>query len=362
MAALNSTRSGPDEARLGTLTMPMEPPGGAAVQHAVLSAAFGDHGHALLGEIQRHLATDSDLMAVCRYAVLPAGKLFRPILLLQSAVAVGGDPAKVLPAAAGTEYGHVASLIHDDVIDGDDVRRGRPSVPFQYGLEDAIVSGDSLLFGIFLCLAACRDRGVPDDRIVRALRVVAQAGIDLCEGQSLESRMRGDLGCGVDLYLTMIRNKTAALFRAACQSGALLGGGTERQVEALGVYGDSLGLAFQIWDDLLAYTSDSETAGKSAISDIRNRRITLPVIFLHQCAGPEDRAVLHRIMAGDAEPPAEAHAQMLELVTRTGALDASRALAIRHVEAALDALRELPVSPSRACLATFAEAVVDRAH
>ena len=360
MAALNPTRSGPGEARSGATTV-LAPPGGAAAQHAVLSSAFGDHGRVLLGEIQRHLASESDLMAICRYAVLPAGKLFRPILLLQSAMAVGGDAFRVLPAAAGTEYGHVASLIHDDVIDGDDLRRGRPSVPNRFGLENAIVSGDSLLFGIFRCLAACRDRGVPDDRIVMALGVVAQAGIDLCEGQSLESRMRGDLRCGVDAYLAMIRGKTAALFRAACQSGALLGGGTERQVEALGVYGDSLGLAFQIWDDVLPYTSDSETAGKAADSDIRNRRITLPVIFVEQSGRPEDRAALDRILTG-VEPLEDAHARMLELVTRTGALDASRALAVRHVEAALGALRALPDTPSRDRLATFAEAVVDRAR
>jgi geranylgeranyl diphosphate synthase type I len=361
MAALNATRSGPGEAMAGQRTKLLDPPAGATAQHAVLSSAFGDHGAVLVDEIQRHLASESDLMAICRYAVLPAGKLFRPILLLQSAMAVGGDAVGVLPAAVGTEYGHVASLIHDDVIDGDDIRRGRPSVPHQFGLENAIVSGDSLLFGIFLCLAACRERGIPDDRIVLALRVVAQAGIDLCEGQSLESRMRGDLGCGVDAYLTMIRHKTAALFRAACQSGALLGGGTERQVEALRTYGDGLGLAFQIWDDLLAYTSDSETAGKSAVSDIRNRRVTLPVIFVGQTAGPADRAVLESIMAG-AEAPAEAHARMLALVTRTGALDASRALAVRYVESALAALRELPATPSRARLAAFAEAVVDRAR
>jgi geranylgeranyl diphosphate synthase type I len=360
MAALNPTRSVPGESRPGTLK-PLQPPGSAATQHAVLSSAFGDHGLALLGEIQRHLASESELMAICRYAVLPAGKLFRPILLLQSAMAVGGDALQVLPAAAGTEYGHVASLIHDDVIDGDDVRRGRPSVPFRFGLENAIVSGDSLLFGIFLCLAACRDRGVPDGRIVRALRVVAQAGVDLCEGQSLESRMRGDLSCGVDTYLAMIRGKTAALFQAACQSGAILGGGTDRQVDALGVYGDSLGLAFQMWDDLLAYTSDSEAAGKSAISDVRNQRITLPVIFVEQCGDADERAALRRIISG-AEPPAEAHARMLELVTRTGALDASRALAIRYVETALAALRELPTTPSRARLASFAQAVVDRSQ
>jgi geranylgeranyl diphosphate synthase type I len=361
MAALNATRSGPGEPVSGQRTSLMAPPVGAAAHQAVLGSAYGDHGAALLGEIQRHLASESDLTAICRYAVLPAGKLFRPILLLQSALAVGGDPARVLPAAAGTEYGHVASLIHDDVIDGDDVRRGRPSVPNRFGLENAIVSGDSLLFGIFLCLAACRERGVPDDRIVLTLRVVAQAGIDLCEGQSQESRMRGDLGCGVDDYLTMIRNKTAALFRASCQSGGLLGGGTERQVEALGVYGDSLGLAFQIWDDLLAYTSDSATAGKSAVSDIRNRRITLPVIFVQQAAGAADRAALERIMTG-AEPPEVAHERMLALVTRTGAVDASRALAVRHVESALTALGELPPTPSRARLATFAEAVVDRGN
>src|SRR3981081_4776312 len=101
MAALNPTRSGPGEAMSGATTV-LAPPGGAAAHHAVLSAAFGDHGRVLLGEIQRHLASESDLMAICRYAVLPAGKLFRPILLLQSAMAVGGGAGGVLAPRAGT--------------------------------------------------------------------------------------------------------------------------------------------------------------------------------------------------------------------------------------------------------------------
>src|SRR5260370_1174477 len=105
------------------------------------------------------------LYSICRYALLPNGKLFRPVLLLESTAAVGGELASSLPAAAGAEYGHVASLIHDDIIDGDNLRRGRPSVQHKYGIDDAIVAGDALIFHLFANLAECRSTGVPDSDV-----------------------------------------------------------------------------------------------------------------------------------------------------------------------------------------------------
>lgn len=339
-------------------------PSGIAVLHPtgdVNDSSLPDGYAALLNEEfeRRWLSGDRILDAVCRHALAPGGKLMRPVLLLDSAVAVGGRVASVLPAAVGTECGHVASLVHDDIIDGDETRRGRPAVHSAYGMDQAIVAGDALIFFLFQCLADCRRTGVPEDRIVAALDVVARAGYDLCRGQSLESELRGDVSCSVDTYLTMIRLKTAALFRASCESGAILGQGTREWIGALARYGDHLGTAFQIHDDLLAYTSDAATTGKAAASDVRNRRLTLPVILAYQSADAADRARIEDIMAG-AVAVEDAYTTMGEIIERTQAVPASRAMAWRNAEAAHDDLAVLPPSPSRTRLARLATLAVDR--
>lgn len=308
---------------------------------------------------RRWLVGDRTLDDICRHALAPGGKLLRPVLLIESAVAVGGRAESVMPAAVGTECGHVASLVHDDIIDGDETRRGRPAVHSAYGMDQAIVAGDALIFFLFQCLAECRLTGVPADRIVAALDVVARAGYDLCRGQSLESELQGDLSCDVDTYLTMIRLKTAALFRASCESGAILGMGSEEWVGALAGYGENLGTAFQIHDDLLAYTADPASTGKAAVSDVRNRRLTLPVILAYQNADTADRLRIEGIMSGAVDTE-DAYRTLGGIIERTRAVEASRAMAWGHARQARDDLDILPAGPSRTRLARLAELAVDR--
>ena len=315
----------------------------------------------LEGELDRRWSAGTDALdAICHYALTPSGKLFRPILLLQSALAVGGSVGQVLPAAVGTECGHVASLIHDDIIDADELRRGRPSVQHKYGTDDAIVAGDALIFYLFYCLAECRRAGAAPHRVVTALEIVARSGLELCRGQSLEAEITANQVRDVDAYLRMIRLKTAALFRGACQSGAVLGGGCDEWVAALGSYGDHLGLAFQIHDDLFAFDGDGETIGKSTTSDIRNRRLTLPILLAYQAGDAADCDLLDGALAGDADPAEALHA-VAGVMARTGAVEASRELALCHALAAQQDLAVLPPTPSRDTLADFAERAVTRA-
>jgi geranylgeranyl diphosphate synthase type I len=326
-------------------------------------------------ELAKRWTGDLDsLQAVCKYALIPAGKLFRPMLLLESALAVGGEIEQVLPAAVGSEYGHTASLIHDDIIDNDDLRRERVTVFRKFGTDNAIVAGDALIFGLFLCLAECRKTGVPPDRIVAALEIAATSGIDMCRGQSLESEITANSLRDLNLYLEMIALKSAALFSAACQCGAVLGGGSDIAVQALGDYGKQLGLAFQIIDDLFAFTRDSATIGKPTTSDIRNRRLTLPILFAYQSSDPADIHELDRAFCdtdegsygahADAGDGADADAAALAAVTatleRTGALDRSFRAAEKHAAAARDVLTVLPETPSRERLAWFADRAVGR--
>ncbi|QUQ65270.1 polyprenyl synthetase family protein [Kutzneria sp. CA-103260] len=306
---------------------------------------------------ERWDASSGLLDRMCAHALVPSGKLFRPILLLESALAVGGDAEQVLPAAIGAECGHTASLVHDDIIDDDDLRRGRPSVQHKYGVDNAIVAGDALIFALFAALAECRATGVPPDRIVAALDVVARCGIDLCRGQSLESELCRRMDFDVDAYLTMVKLKTAALFRGACECGALLAGGDDSMVRALGTYAENLGTAFQIHDDLRSYTRNTEVMGKPDTSDIRNRRPTLPVLLAYESGDPVDRRAIKDVLSGDGDPVTRRDS-LVKILEQTGALSAAYARGGQYVDNSVAALQPLPPSASRERLRGYAEAAI----
>lgn len=307
-------------------------------------------------ELRVQACTDR-LDEVCAHALLPTGKLLRPTLLLESADAVGGLPDAVLAAAVGCELGHVASLIHDDIIDSDQTRRGRASVPFRYGTEQAVVAGDFLIFSLFHALAQCRHGGIAADRIVSTLELLATVGMDMCRGEHAEFVLAGDVECGIEDYLAMAGRKTGALLRGACAAGALLGGGRAAWVDALSDFGHHLGVAFQIYDDLLPYVADEAVVGKAATSDVRNRRPTLPVILAHQAASPARRARLTRALSGEL-PEAAAYAELKTLLAQTGAVDRAREMAVEHARLAEKSVLLLPGSPARDRLRGYAELAI----
>ncbi|ASQ92403.1 polyprenyl synthetase family protein [Streptomyces sp. 11-1-2] len=340
----------------------MTPPDVAVTDVADPLAEAAPTMELLLRELDRRWPPEAErLHQISRYALLPAGKLLRPLLLMESAEAVGGGGPAVVPAALSVEYLHVGSLVHDDVIDDDAMRRGRPSVVARYGTADAIVTGDALMLGMFGVLTDGAEEagGLPPGRVLGAVRVFARAGVDLCRGQAMEGELRGDLGCGLDRYLTMSSLKTGALFRAACRGGAILGGGTPAQQHALTAYAEHLGLAFQMHDDLLPYTSDPRTTGKSALSDIVAARPTFPVLLCHAMAGAPGRARLEAALGG-ALPAADALRTVHELLETTGALDAARDQATAQADRAKSCLAELPRSRATAVLAAVADLSVSR--
>ncbi|MEV6127753.1 polyprenyl synthetase family protein [Streptomyces violaceusniger] len=340
----------------------MTPPDVAVTDVADPLAEAAPTVELLLRELDRRWPPEAErLHQISRYALLPAGKLLRPLLLMESAEAVGGGGPAVVPAALSVEYLHVGSLVHDDVIDGDAMRRGRPSVVARYGTADAIVTGDALMLGMFGVLTDGAEEagGLPPGRVLGAVRVFARAGVDLCRGQAMEGELRADLGCGLDRYLTMSSLKTGALFRAACRGGAILGGGTPAQQHALTAYAEHLGLAFQMHDDLLPYTSDPRTTGKSALSDIAAARPTFPVLLCHAMAGAPGRARLEAALGG-ALPAADALRTVHELLETTGALDAARDQATAQADRAKSCLAELPRARATAVLAAVADLSVSR--
>lgn len=284
-----------------------------------------------------------ELNAIARYALLPAGKFLRPVMTMTAAEAVGGEPVQVLPAALAMEYLHVATLTHDDIIDGDMLRRGRPTVHVAHGLAHAIVAGDHLIFAAFTGIAECRAAGRRDPAVVESVAVLAEAGSDLCRGQMLEARLVGDITAEPDTYLEMARLKTGALFRAVCQIGALLGGADSEQAAALGRYGSDLGVAFQIRDDLILF-ADPEVSDKPTGSDLANGRPTLPVLMAYQTSDADTRLAMGAALTRRSAEPAEFD-EFRSLLMATGALQGCREHAGEYGRRALGELSRL--RPSR---------------
>lgn len=338
-----------------------------------------------LGRRGQQLFADAGLLSeTSAYALAAPGKLLRPLLLIDACRATGGDPEHVFPAALGTEFGHIASLIHDDIIDGDDERRGRPTLYRQYDTGTAILTGDALIFSTFLSYTDCLERGVSAERTVRAIRMLSETCIEMCRGQALEATLEGDLHANEARYLEVIRLKTAVFCRAVTWLGAYLGGADEAQCALLGEYGLRLGMAFQLMDDVLCYTDacdadgdhtldgngsqSADKLGKSRLSDLCNQRVTLPIIYAMKAAGTGERRILHdafiSAISDDDDPQhlLEMHTAVKRVLHTTGALKATRALVHRYTVQAQRSLDPLPPSDARIRLAMLAAMLASRDH
>ncbi|WNV87109.1 aminotransferase class I/II-fold pyridoxal phosphate-dependent enzyme [Umezawaea sp. Da 62-37] len=302
---------------------------------------------------------DDPVLDIARYALLAPGKMLRPLLLAAAAGAVGGDVERVVPAALAVEYLHVGSLVHDDVIDGDETRRGSPSVQHRFGVSDAIVTGDALMLRTFGSVAACVERGVPEAAALEAVRAISDAGVDVCRGQALEAVMASDPSRPLADHVTVMALKTGALFRGACRAGAVLGGAGSAVVDAVTRYGEHLGLAFQMYDDLLPYLSDPSVTGKSGLSDLRNLRPTYPVLLAHETGTPEQRARVVDALSGGMTPE-EAFAALRDVLDETGVVKRGVENAEAEVALAKSYLVDLPPSDYTAMLAEVADMSVDR--
>jgi len=206
------------------------------------------------------------------------GKRLRPLLCLLVCEAAGGDPERALPAAAAVELVHNFSLVHDDIEDASPLRRHRLTVWKVWGTPQAINAGDGLFALAHLAMQRLADRGVRHRRVLTALEILDQACLALTEGQHLDLSFEARLDVDVDEYLSMIRGKTAALFSAAAQLGALVAGSDPESTARYRRFGQNLGLAFQIVDDILGIWGDPQVTGKPAADDIQQRKKTLPIV------------------------------------------------------------------------------------
>ena len=265
-----------------------------ASEEKALAAHYGMmHYH--MGWVNAHFEAES----------LPAGKRLRPLLCLMACAEMGGTPAQALPAAAAVEILHNFSLVHDDIEDGDETRRHRPTVWKLWGVPQAINVGDAMFALSFAAVQRLADRGVPAATTLAALRIFTEMCVALTEGQHLDMSFETRSVVPVDEYLRMIQGKTAALIGASVAIGGLVGGAAPGRDEALRRFGQSIGLAFQIQDDMLGIWGDPSVTGKAAGNDILRRKKSLPL--LHALGDADVGADLVEILAradlGAAELP-----------------------------------------------------------
>jgi geranylgeranyl diphosphate synthase type I len=278
-------------------------------------------------------------------AISPAGKLVRPRLCLLSCRAVGGDAFAAVPAAAAVELVHDFSLIHDDIEDRDDLRRGRPTVWKLWGEAQGINAGDCLYSLAYAVLGEGDDAAAETTRRLRAVAVLSEACVRLCEGQAHDIALQSQQDISETEYLDMVARKTGAIMAAAAQMGALAGGASEAQGGAFRQFGSELGTAFQIRDDVLGIWGDPDKTGKPVGSDLSRKRCSYPVIWgLAQARGQDRDAIL----AARSESSPAALAGAASALERIGARARAEHLAAEIHRRAWAALEGLKLKPRAA--------------
>ena len=283
------------------------------------------------------------------YIISAGGKRLRPLVVLLSARACGADSSEQHSLAAIIEFLHTATLLHDDVVDTSDLRRGRSTANALWGNAPSVLVGDFLYSRAFEMMVALGN--------MQVMQILANATNVIAEGEVLQLSKVRDANTDEATYMEVIRSKTAMLFEAASHSAAVLAGAKADQVEALREFGDALGIAFQLMDDLLDYSGDAAEMGKNVGDDLAEGKPTLPLIYTMR-HGTEGQAALVRqaIQKGGTEDITP----IREAVTASGALDYTARLAQQHADRAIALLDTLPASEYRDALEQLARFAVKR--
>ncbi len=290
------------------------------------------------------------------YLTKAGGKKIRPSLVVLSCQAVGGSTEKSLKAAASLELIHTFSLIHDDIMDNDDTRRGMAAVHKVYGESMAILTGDTLFSKAYEVLIRTVDENISYEKVIDSLFLLVDACIKICEGQVHDMSFENTYNVSKEEYMNMIYKKTAALITAATSMGAIIGGATPEQIEALRTYGLNIGLAFQIQDDYIDLTGD-ESIGKPVGSDLVEGKKTLMVVEALEKASPEDKNRLIELLDAHEE---SIISEAMDILNKYDAIEYARQRAYDYVEEAKSSIEMLPDSDARNSLYDLADFVLSR--
>jgi len=313
----------------------------------------------IYGEVQG--SRPEVLYEASRHLIKAGGKRLRPYLTVKACEVVGGSPEDAVPYAAALEILHNFTLVHDDVMDHDDFRRGHPTVHKEYGVPMAILAGDLLFAKVYDIMVKHAPRGVRPVDVVRCIRKTTDATLTLCQGQALDMLYPGAQDIDEDDYIFMVGAKTSALFRACAEVGAIVGGASDEHIEALGRFAWDAGIAFQIVDDILGLTSDEKTLGKPVGSDVREGKKTLIVIHALRCADKGQRKTLLNAL-GKEEASEKTVKEAVEALHASGSIMYAKDKAMEYEDRALKELDRLPDSETRRHLRALVEYFVHREY
>jgi len=303
---------------------------------------------ALLQNLNPHI----DLVSqTARHILFSGGKRLRPLLTVLSARICGYTGTDTRNFSTVFEYLHAATLLHDDLVDGAALRRGKPVAHSLWGNETAVLVGDFLLSRA-LSVASKTDR-------MEVIRVIAEVTEKMSQGEIHQLMRKGKIDLDESEYLEIISSKTAVLIEAACRVGAIIAGADEDKKRSLAAYGLNLGMAFQMADDLLDYTADASVLGKEIGADLKEGKLTLPVIRALAAASPEDRTYMETVI-NQRDFSADTFRTLVTLLHRYQGIAYTRELADQRIDAAKSALSVFEDSPTKELLTYIAEYAVNR--
>jgi len=328
----------------------------------VIALKFPDDYKPRVKEINNYLMAslevidDKSLKAAMAHYPAAGGKRLRPLLATMVSESVGGKSSTAIPFGAALELIHNFTLVHDDIMDEDDTRRGIKTVHAQWGVPEAILAGDAMFARAFEIVL---DSDVDSPSAVKLVEILARSVRLLAEGQQMDMDSEKRKSVTTEEYLKMIERKTAVLYSAAAQGGAVVGGANEAQQEALFEFGRLIGLGFQIWDDVLDLRSDQETFGKPVLNDIRNGKKTLIVVnALEDLRGQQRKDFLSVLGKKNAKMKELVMAR--DILEEVGAVDHVVRVAAELVAKAKDRLSVLKETEHKEALKSFADYMVTR--
>lgn len=287
------------------------------------------------------------------HLIAGGGKRMRPMLTLAAAKLIGYEGERHFKLAAAVEFIHTATLLHDDVVDGSDLRRGKTAANLIFGNPATVLVGDFLFSRSFELMV--------EDGSLKVLKILSSASAVIAEGEVNQLTAQRKIDTSEDRYLDIIGSKTAALFAAASRISAVVAERDEETELALDTYGRNIGIAFQLVDDAIDYSSDSETMGKDAGDDFREGKVTLPVILAYARGTEEERRFWKDAIIGH-KTTAEDLAHATSLLRDTGAIEDTISRARHYGQRAIDALGTFPAGKAKAALIEAVEFAISRAY
>ncbi len=288
---------------------------------------------------------------VAQYIIVSGGKRLRPALLLLCAGAVGCSDPHRHTLAAVVEFIHTATLLHDDVVDESTLRRGRATANQAFGNAASVLVGDFLYSRAFQMMV--------DTQNMRVMQILSDATNVIAEGEVLQLVNMRDAGLSEEAYLDVIRSKTAKLFEASARLAPVLAGAPSAWEQACATYGQALGTAFQVIDDVLDYEGEASHMGKNLGDDLREGKVTLPVIAALRHADHAEQALITEAIEGGQLDRLD---EIVAIVQRRGGLQAARQAAMAEAQRAVDALAVLPDNAHRQALLQLATDLLQRRH